>query len=191
MARATEGDRARLFVALDLAAAVRRELRAWAGAVVGRREGLRLVAEESLHVTLCFLGSRPVDEIGEVVAACRPVAGCGEVRLALGEPMWLPRRRPSVLSVALVDLDGGLAHVQSTLAGALVAAGVFEAEARRFLPHVTLARVRRGARLRAEPLEAPAALDFIGATVTLYRSHTGPGGSRYEPLASQELGGGG
>ena len=37
--------------------------------------------------------------------------------------------------------------------------------------------------LRTRPLDAPSALTFAPQAVTLYRSHTGGGGSRYEPLA--------
>jgi 2'-5' RNA ligase len=68
----------------------------------------------------------------------------------------------------------------------------WEPERRAFRPHVTVGRVRRGERVRAAGLGPPAPdLAFHAPAVTLYRSHTGPGGSRYEALARAPLGAGG
>jgi 2'-5' RNA ligase len=172
---------ARLFAALDLPEPVRDTLAGWARDVVGDREELRLLTPESLHVTLCFLGGRPeadVARIGELVAACAgPVGG-----LALGEALWFAPRRPRVLAAGVVDSDGSLAALQGRVADALAAGAGFEPEARPYRPHVTVARVRGGARVYPEALEPPP-LGFDGAAVTLYRSHPGRGGARYEPVS--------
>jgi 2'-5' RNA ligase len=173
---------ARLFAALDLPQPARDALAAWARDVVGDREDLRLVAPESLHVTLCFLGGRPEADaarIGELVAACAaPAAGLG-----LGEAVWFAPRRPRVLVVAVVDAEGSLAALQGRVSEVLAAGAGFEPEARAYSPHVTVARVRRGARVRPQALEPPPPLAFDGAAVTLYRSRPGPGGARYEPVS--------
>ena len=63
---------------------------------------LRLLDPEALHLTLCFLGSRPVEEIaaiGSTLSAC--AAHVGE--LSVGAPLWLPRTRPRSLAVAIHD----------------------------------------------------------------------------------------
>ena len=74
MARAPH---ARLFVAVDPPPAVQEELAAWArgagGALTrdraaGNAPPLRLLDSDALHVTLCFLGSRPVGEIDAIAA---------------------------------------------------------------------------------------------------------------------------
>src|SRR2546430_17261816 len=71
----TRGATARLFVAVDPPASVREELLSWARAALARlplrREqnalpDMRLLEPEALHVTLCFLGGRPVGEIEEI-----------------------------------------------------------------------------------------------------------------------------
>ena len=60
----------------------------------------------------------------------------------------------------------------------------FEPERRALRPHVTVARAPRDVRLRAAaPDPPPPALIFEPEALVLYRSHTGPGGARYEPLA--------
>ncbi len=149
---------------------------------------MRLVRPEDLHVTLCFLGSRPEREIDQIAAACGVVAGEPVVDSAFGEALWLPARRPRVLAVALPDPDGALARMQSALSSALVAGGWYAPESRPFLAHVTVARIGRDARIRGVDLPAPAGPAVRCSRVTLYRSRLGAGGARYEPLASVELG---
>ena len=181
---------ARLFAAVDLPAGVREELAAWARTVVGERTELRLLAAESLHVTLAFLGWRDeaeMERIGRLVVACADAA----VPLALEAPLWLAPRRPHVLTVALRDVTGALGELQRNVVAALVAGAGFEPERRAFSPHVTVARVRRGGRVRPGSVELPplAPRKFAAAALSLYRSRLSPAGSRYEPVARVELAG--
>src|SRR5580693_9294837 len=94
------GATARLFVAVELPVEARERLCEWGrGVAVAARAGglsphaLKLVGEDSLHLTLCFLGSRPV---GELAVLGDALAGCdeGTCELSLGAPLWLPPRRP-------------------------------------------------------------------------------------------------
>jgi 2'-5' RNA ligase len=176
------GSRARLFAALDLPEAVRAELSRWARDEAGGMDGLRLLAPESFHVTLAFLGWRDVADaprIGELVASCAgPVPG-----LSLGAAAWFAPRRPRVLAADVVDGEGALGALEQRVSAALAAGAAYEPEHRPYHPHVTIARVRGGARVRAVELAPPAPLEFEGAAVTLYRSHTGPGGARYQALS--------
>lgn len=183
------GERVRLFVALELPEPVRDALVSWRAGVLADVPGLRPVARESLHVTLCFLGWRWVEEIaaiGEAVAGvvdrCR-----GPARLSVTQGIWLPPRRPRVLAVELADAGGVLGRVQGELSRALEAGGWYEPESRPFLAHVTAARVGRGGRVRRGELPPVPALEFEGSTVTLYRSRLSRGGAQYEPLAKVEL----
>src|SRR5437588_446428 len=68
-------ERARLFVALELPVAARDILARWRAAALRETPVLRPVPLEHLHVTLCFLGSRPVREIDAIAAACGAAAG--------------------------------------------------------------------------------------------------------------------
>jgi 2'-5' RNA ligase len=172
--------RARLFVALELPDAAREALVAWR--VLVDPGGLRHVEPESLHVTLCFLGLLEVSEIEPIGAAVADVGADGPMPLALDAPTWLPPRRPNVLAVGVADPTGALAAVQASLSAALSGGGWYAPEARRFLAHVTVARVRRGARVRPVQLPPPPPVAFEGELVTLFRSRTDPHGARYEPL---------
>lgn len=151
-------------------------------------DGLRLVAPEALHVTLCFLGWRPVDEITRVGGACSAAVGDRPApALAFTEPLWLPRKRPRVLAMGLEDPSRTLEGIQAALSAALSAGGFYEPETRPFLPHVTLARVARHGRVTPVELSAPRSQEFEGVAVTLYRSRLQRGGARYEPLRRIEL----
>jgi 2'-5' RNA ligase len=129
----------RLFVALDLPMVVRAELSEWAQQVAPAE--VRRVPAENLHVTLAFLGNRSREE-ATAVGALLPKLARPLAELRVTRALWLPPRRPGVLSVAL-DADESLVALQAELVEGLVAAIGFTAERRRFRPHVTVGRVDR------------------------------------------------
>jgi 2'-5' RNA ligase len=194
------GATARLFVAADPPLAVREALAEWArettaewGAWSPRRSRRtpRVLKVDAMHLTLCFLGSRPLDEIAELASA---VGACAEHvgELALGAPLWLPPRRPRVLAVEVHDRSGKLTGLQASLTRALSQASAWEPERRRYRPHITL--VRMGGTPRGGPagerplLAATPQRRFAPESIVLYRSLPTPGGSIYEPLERCELG---
>ncbi|HLI60208.1 MAG TPA: hypothetical protein VKV21_11150 [Solirubrobacteraceae bacterium] len=173
---------------------------------------VRLLDAEALHLTLCFLGSVPLsatDAIGgaldDVVAASvgdPPVLSPAEVR-------WLPPRRPRVCALALHDHGERAGALQAAVSERLRAGGWYTPERRRWLPHVTVARVARGERAgrvegpgrseRAGQAEGPGRSErgdrvsgsapprlgpFPATAVALMRSWPG---SRYEPLVRVAL----
>lgn len=179
--------RARLFVAADLPLATRAAVARWRDDHALPEAGWRPLPDESLHVTLCFLGGRPEGDIGPVGAAvvgqALPATG-----LSLGESLLLPARRPRVMALAIADPAGELAGLQARVAGVLEREFGAEPERRAFRPHVTVARARRDARAAsAEPPPPPPREDFAAAALTLYRSRLGPRGARYEAVASASL----
>lgn len=175
-------DRGRLFVALDLDEHARSALASWRADIVAAHTGIRPVAEEALHVTLCFLGTCAMDGVDAIAAACAIGSGDPLVGLRLGAAMWLPRRRPRVLAVAVEDDTGSLARVQSALAQALNAGGWYRPQTRPYLAHVTVARVGKDRGLRVPPPPPPPVVLAETARVTLYRSHLSAKGSRYEAV---------
>lgn len=172
---------ARLFAALDLPAGVREELASFGRAAADADSVLRPVPADGLHVTLAFLGHRPLDEIEPAAAAVRACAAPVD-SLSLGAPLWLSPRRPHVLTVEIRDGDGALGRLQAAVAGALADAVGFEPERRRFRPHVTVARVRRGGAPRTTGLPAAPSAAFAGEALTLYRSYLGGRPVRYEAV---------
>jgi len=186
------GAKARLFVAVDPPADVRHELVAWARALAAGPDALgpaRVLHAEALHLTLCFLGGRPVTEIevlGGALAAC--AVDVGELRV--GAPLLLPPRRPRALAVEIHDPEGSLAELHRRVCARLSDVSAWEPERRRLRPHVTVARLRSGS-WRPPPggmLAATPPLAFTVRSLCLYRSFLEPAGAHYEPLARCELG---
>ena len=163
----------RLFVAAELPARVRALL---ASAAPGAP--WRPVGADDLHVTLAFLGSRPAAHAQRVANVLDGAWG-PPVAAALGETVLLPPRRPRVCAVRVVS--PGLDAVQARVAGALLAAGLFEPEPRPFLGHVTVARGRG----RMHRVRVTAAAEFeIAALALLESGHGGPPRPPGEPRYS-------
>jgi 2'-5' RNA ligase len=142
------------------------------------------VGVADLHVTLAFLGWRPLEQADELWrVAAKAVAG---MQLPRFEPIAIvpvPRRRPRLLALDLGDPTGAGDDWHGAVSGGLSQAGLLEPEARPFWPHVTVARGRKGARVRA-PGAGPELAPFAPTALTLYRSLLSPAGARYMPLRS-------
>jgi 2'-5' RNA ligase len=100
---------------------------------------------------------------------------------------WLPDRRPRVLVVDLDDPEGHLLALHARVSEALAAEAGYEPEKRPFRAHVTVARVRRGERVRPVAMPDPPAAPFAPPALTLYRSRLQRAGAEYEPLARVDL----
>jgi 2'-5' RNA ligase len=186
---ASPPSKARLFVAMDLPEPARVELAAWRDGALGGRDELRLVDATALHVTLVFLGHLPEEEIERIaslVGEAVPPAEAPLLRASGVKPV--PPRRPRLFALDLDDEGGRAGSVQSAVSGALEAEGLYEPEQRPFWPHVTLARVRKGARAARIETPPPPAESWRAAAVTLYRSRLSRSGARYEPLSRVPLG---
>jgi len=175
----------RLFIACELPGELAASLAVWTARATGRDPALRLLAIDQLHLTMVFLGAMSVgqvDTLEEVIEeALRDEPWPSALRI--GEPVWLAPRSPHVLAVEIVDEDGALGALQGRLVSGLRDALGFEPERRRFLPHVTVARVRRGQTPRDYSLDPePEPVAFAAQAVSLVRSTLGPGGAQYEPV---------
>jgi 2'-5' RNA ligase len=178
--------RLRAFVALDLPPAFLESLAAWRADAYADRADVRLPRQETLHVTLAFLGyqaERDIARIEEVTFAAQPAAA----RLAATETRAIPPRRSRLHALDLADPDGVLGGWQKDLSDRLAEAGLYEPEKRPFWPHVTLARVKRPSPAPAEVPPLPSELEapFVADRVTVYRSTLLPQGARYDALASR------
>jgi 2'-5' RNA ligase len=171
-------------VALALEAAEAERLAGWAAEALEARGGLRLVPAANLHVTLAFCGAVAEERAGEVVAHAR------EATAGLRAPVLCPAAvrtfGPAVVGVAyrLDDEDEAerLGAAVMALRSVLDRAGLARPDDRPFRPHVTVARARRGVRVRAGGIEPPSG-ELSPSGVAVYASVPVPGGVRYQPLA--------
>ncbi|MBI2307654.1 MAG: RNA 2',3'-cyclic phosphodiesterase [Rhodocyclales bacterium] len=174
----TAASPARLFFALWLPQTVARQLHTRAGGIVGRSGG-RLAREESLHLTLAFLGEvdeRRLPELQRLAADLRlPRVPVRLDRLGF----W---KHNHIVWAGCGEAAPELTTLAGELQRALVAAGFLDAE-RAVTPHVTLLRKA------AHPGELPAlpAQEWSAGELVLARTWRTDRGSTYEPMARWPL----
>jgi 2'-5' RNA ligase len=174
-----DSSRIRLFCALRLPDDVLDALCAWQDEHIRGRSVLR----GNLHVTLAFLGHRPVEELGEIVEATRAAAAAA--RPILLEPVRYRETR-SVGMLVCADEGRAATAVAEDLHGRLEALGVYRREQRPWLPHLTVVRFRDRPRLDPPLPELSA---FRPSDAAVYHSVLRSTGAQYEVLESFPLGG--
>jgi 2'-5' RNA ligase len=173
-------ERARLFCGLRLPDQALDALQEWQSGQI--RNG-RPVARDYLHVTLAFLGHRPVEELEPILGALREAAAAaGPIRLV---PEGYRETR-SVGMLVLTDLGGQATRLAEDLQGRLECLGVYEREQRQWLPHLTVVRFRERPRLQP-PL--PDVGEFSPSDAAAYHSVLRSSGAQYVVVESFALGG--
>lgn len=137
-------------------------------------------------MTLVFLGHLAEEEIPRIADALPRFAVAPRLTALGVKPV--PPRQPRLFALDLADEEGRCGAIQASVSDALEALGLYEPEKRPFWPHVTLARVRKGARVRRMEVPNPPAEAWRGEAITLYRSRLSPKGARYEQLHRIPLG---
>jgi RNA 2',3'-cyclic 3'-phosphodiesterase len=172
-------ERARLFCALRLSDDTLDGLRDW------QTEQLRgrIVVRDHLHITLAFLGDRPVSELDGILTATRDAASAAR-------PMRLDvvryRETRSVGMLVLSDQGDAATELAGDLHGRLEGLGAYERERRPWLPHLTVLRFRVRPRLRP-PL--PELEPFSPSDAAVYHSVLRSTGAQYVVVESFPLGG--
>jgi 2'-5' RNA ligase len=187
-----------MFVAVDLPKMALDDICEWGDEALVD-PALRRVSRESLHITLAFLGNRPLGDVEPIEEALLEVAEV-PLFLELGGPVGRPTRgRPRIVALP-VSFPRPIVARQAELAEILAFAGVYEPDDRPYWPHVTVARIRNegGGSRRPKRIEVPSgppptgrAGFFKAVRISLYRSELQPSGARYVPLAQVELPGAG
>jgi 2'-5' RNA ligase len=137
----------RLFVALDISAAVREEL----GTLLAQFRSIstetkdkasRWVRAENLHVTLKFIGETAPEKLGDICEALAAARLLEPLALEFRGLGFFPDgKRPRVLWVG-IEASSALPALASRIEGALEKIGISR-EQRGFTPHLTLARFER------------------------------------------------
>jgi 2'-5' RNA ligase len=194
---ADEGERWRVFLAIEIPDAVRHKLSSPLEALQQLHESIRINPVERMHLTLHFLGHPPRPVVEQLAQSLGAVV----VRhhrfdlVAQGVGAFPTIARPRVLWAGIAGAElPRLTALQAELGHALRAAGV-TLEGERFHPHLTLGRVRRP----LKPPERPVLRDWTSRwgpvafgdlpvdRVRLMRSQLGGGPPRYTTLTTFDL----
>ncbi len=181
----------RLFVAITLPDEVKTALAGLRGELDRGLTSVRWVREESIHLTLKFLGDVEVTRLEDIRGELMTVVP-GEMSIPLeaaGVGVFPHHRAPRVLWVGFREVPEALAMLQQQVESEMERLG-FPPERRAFNPHLTLGRFRRQLRwgerdLLGRTIDRDSGRgfgEFTAIRFSLYRSILGPGGARYEVL---------
>ena len=176
----------RLFIAAFLPEETKDALFLYVESLRGLLRGVRWESREKFHVTLRFLGD--VDEsrlagistdIGSMVYDSGQVeSGFADLRLFPGS------RNPRVLALSLMK-NKRFQFLFDKVQRAVMQNG-FEMEKRKFIPHVTIGRIK-GSFEGIEKIPRPDETKFSITRIGLVRSELGPRGSRYTNLKTWDI----
>jgi 2'-5' RNA ligase len=178
----------RLFLALEIPEAVRREV---ARRMAGLRERLpraRWVDPDVLHLTLLFFGQVDEAKVPALAAALRAAfAQHPPLELRLEGGGTFPPRRPARVAWVGMEAPDDLAALQADATAAAVETIGFAPEDRPFHPHVTLARCepfwpRDAAEKFAAAFPGAVGQPWVADHGVLFESKLSPKGPRYRPV---------
>jgi 2'-5' RNA ligase len=178
----------RLFVALEITSAVREALANTAATLKPESDGVRWSRPAALHVTLKFLGETDVQKLDSIRAVLAKINSPEWVALRFRGVGFFPDEiRPRVMWCG-IEATPNLRELAASLDRSLELCGV-PAEARAFVPHVTLARLNSARNVQklvraAAPLKS---YDFGAARESefhLFESVLKPSGSEYQKLST-------
>ena len=129
----------RLFIALEIPAAVRENLAAVQNKLPITEAGIRWVRPENFHVTLKFIGSVPDEKLQAISEALRSVSIVQEVQFCIRGLTWYFNPKTSVMLWASVEDSKPLTALAAAVDQRLASLGIAP-ENRSFAPHFTLAR---------------------------------------------------
>jgi RNA 2',3'-cyclic 3'-phosphodiesterase len=189
----------RVFIALDIAEAVRERIARYLDGVREFAPEARWVRPETTHVTLKFIGEKPPDAVDQIKQALSSIQAA-PIEVALRGCGFFPSPKAARVFWVGIEASPELSSLAAAVEEVAAALGI-PREEHRFTPHLTLARGasgsaapgwRKGDRRNpsfqrlAEKLAAWAAPEFGTMTAHeffLYQSQLLRGGAHYAKIA--------
>jgi RNA 2',3'-cyclic 3'-phosphodiesterase len=189
----------RLFVALDIDDAIRQRIRRFIEGVGGFAPDARWVRPESLHVTLKFVGEKPIEIVEEIKRLLSTIRS-DSLRVTFRGYGFFPTAKAARVFWVGIESGPQLPSLAKAVDEAAITLGVAK-EDHPFAPHLTLARgggrsgsprwrkgdtSNKNFQVLQEKLAALPTPDFgtmAAREFFLYQSQLSPGGSRYTKIA--------
>ncbi len=186
MCKITKQDSLRLFIAAFLPTETKQEIIRYAQSLQNLVTSMRWEPLEKLHITLRFLGEvdhSQVEGISQQVGSA--LCGSGIIDTGIGGYQLFPtRKNPRVFALTFSATQRfGFVFAETQCA---LAKNGFSPEKRKFVPHVTIGRIK-GSFTKAWKIPSPPSIEFCIDEVGLVQSHLNPRGSSYTVLRKWKL----
>ncbi len=145
-----------------------------------KSNAVRWQDQENYHVTLAFLGEQEEEDLERLVESLDQQVRQEEFLASVSHLSPFPESKPKLLAAIVDKTDSCLALQQQVLA-AVRAAGLV-ADKKRFIPHITLGRLRHTRNRYVGTIPALNGLEFFAQELVLYESILSASGASYEPL---------
>jgi|CXWL01.1.fsa_nt_gi 2'-5' RNA ligase len=181
----------RLFIAFPLSDEVKTELTSSIEQLSRSVSGVKWVSKENLHLTIRFLGESETNEVPKIQRLLRDISSAykpvrGKLGAKLGAFPTLARPRvvwasvfadPQITSSITNDIEDGVQELG------------FQAELKKWTPHITIGRVKEGVRIEKEPIEQVILkkADILLDTIVLFESRLSPSGPTYHKVSEHTL----
>lgn len=184
----------RTFIAIDLPEEVVNQTQQLVRQIDAISDGIKWVEPENMHLTLKFLGDvRQIETYDICQAMTRAVASIPRFEMQLHGAGAFPKlERPRTLWIGVREGTEAITRLYGAIDDAVADLG-FARDPKRFLPHLTIGRVKRPgpwladvSRLIAESCEFDAGMAAVDEVV-LYSSELTSEGPVYSPIGRSEL----
>jgi RNA 2',3'-cyclic 3'-phosphodiesterase len=192
----------RIFIGLDIEKSIRDRIHHFMDGVRGFAPDARWVRSESLHVTLKFVGEKPVPAVEEIRRALTSIKSL-PIDLSFRGSGFFPTAKSARVFWIGVESGPELGHLAATVDETAARLGIPK-EDHAFSPHLTLARggksgsprwqkgdgANAGFRRLEEKLAVMAQPEFGTMTARefyLYESKLSPGGAQYTKIERYPL----
>ncbi len=188
----------RLFVAVDVGDAVRREVTRVVSTLTAKLEAAKKppkvtwIKPAALHVTVKFLGEVGEEGVRHLSAALEPSIDLAPFTIEWrGLGAFPSNRHPRALWLGVISGAARLAELEAEVSRRIAGAAAFELDEKAFLPHLTIGRVK----MAGEGIDWPKVLQAAEVRqasslvdrVTLYRSELSQFGPNYTGLVTSLL----
>ena len=178
----------RSFISLDLPLSLRHELSGHARLIAGqdKRQKIRWLHPENYHLTLVFLGDVESAKISTLeITLERKLETTKAVLLTISAITPFPFSRPRI-AAALFEHTTEMLRLQSDVTNCVRKCGI-TLERHRFVPHVTLGRLKTSAGKTVDFKVRNILLSGISDSVTLFQSELTPDGAIHSALVEIPL----
>ena len=178
----------RTFIALELPPSLRYELSGLAKLLAGqdKRQHIRWLPSENYHLTLAFLGDVDSASLsGLQFELERKLESMKAVTCKITTVTPFPFSRPKI-AAALLECTAELLQLQTDVAKCVRSCGI-SIERRRFVPHVTLGRLKPYAGKSVDLQTQNILFAGVADAVTLFQSELTPNGAIHTALAEIPL----